>query len=234
MSEFKAIEINSNIEPATFVQLEHGLSYYNYGIHSEIVPSQEGEETRYYYSQVIIGGTPNVSKCTEEILKLFQDENGNSLFNVLMTEGVNTQISDIIRNIKIDFGVIEPLSELGLAKERVIRLIKAYDTSDAINSFTLEGKSMWLPNEKRISITDSINKEKASGQTTTIMWFDTIRYEIPVDTALYMLQELEVYAKKCYNTTEEHKVNVSNLQSVDEVNNYDYKSGYPDKLIFSL
>lgn len=30
------------------------------------------------------------------------------------------------------------------------------------------------------------------------------------------------------------KVNVSNLQSVDEVNNYDYKSGYPDKLIFSL
>ena len=50
MSEFKAIEINSNIEPTTFVQLEHGLSYYNYGIHSEIVPSQEGEETRYYYS----------------------------------------------------------------------------------------------------------------------------------------------------------------------------------------
>ena len=48
------------------------------------------------------------------------------------------------------------------------------------------------------------------------------------------VQELEVYAKKCYNTTEEHKVNVSNLQSVDEVNNYDYKSGYPDKLIFSL
>ena len=48
--EFKAIEINSNIEPTTFVQLEHGLSYYNYGIHSEIVPSQEGEETRYYYS----------------------------------------------------------------------------------------------------------------------------------------------------------------------------------------
>ena len=66
-------------------------------------------------------------------------------------------------NIKIDFGVIEPLSELDLAKERVIRLIKAYDTSGAVNSFTLEGKSMWLPNEKRISITDSINKEKASG-----------------------------------------------------------------------
>ena len=198
MNEFKALEINSTINPPIFRELEYGLYHYNYGIHSDIVPTQEGQETRYYYSQVTIEGTPNVSKCTEKILKLFQDENGNTLFDVLMTEGINTQISDIIRNIKI------------------------------------EDKSMWLPNEKRISITDSIAKEKASGQSTTIMWFDTIKYEIPVDTALYMLQELEVYAKKCYNTTEEHKVNVQNLQSIEEVNNYDYKSGYPDKLIFSL
>ena len=234
MNEFNTLEINSTINPPVFRELEYGLYHYNYGIHSDIVPTQEGQETRYYYSQVVIEGTPNVSKCTEKILKLFQDENGNTLFDILMTNGVNTQISDIIRNIKIDFGILEPLSDLDLAKERVIRLISDYDTSDAVNSFILEGKSMWLPNEKRISITDSIAKEKASGQSTTIMWFDTIKYEIPVDTALYMLQELEVYAKKCYNTTEEHKVNVQNLQSIEEVNNYDYKSGYPDKLIFSL
>ena len=148
MNEFKALEINSTINPPIFRELEYGLYHYNYGIHSDIVPTQEGQETRYYYSQVVIEGTPNVSKCTEKILKLFQDENGNTLFDILMTDGVNTQISDIIRNIKIDFGILEPLSDLDLAKERVIRLVSDYDTSDAVNSFILEGKSMWLPNEK--------------------------------------------------------------------------------------
>jgi hypothetical protein len=49
-----------------------------------------------------------------------------------------------------------------------------------------------------------------------------------------MLSSLEVYAIQCYNKTTDHIYNVNALTSIDEVVNYDFKSGYPEKLIFTI
>ena len=121
---------------------------------------------------------------------------------------------------------------LGVIKEEAIEQITGYDQSEDVNSFTLQGKQMWLPKETRVGLVNSITIEKNAGKETTVLWFDGERYELPVDTALQMLSTLELYAVQCYNTTAMHKANVISLESVCDVVNYDYTLHYPEKLNF--
>ena len=121
---------------------------------------------------------------------------------------------------------------LASIKADLIAQITAYDTSDAVNSFTLQGKQMWLPKETRVGLVNSITIEKNAGKETTTLWFGGERYELPVDTALQMLASLELYALECYNVTAAHKAAVNALESVEDVVAYDYTTDYPEKLNF--
>lgn len=121
---------------------------------------------------------------------------------------------------------------LDVTKEEAIEQITEYDQSENVNSFTLQGKTMWLPKETRVGLVNSVTIEKNAGKETTVLWFGGEKYELPVDTALQMLADLELYAVQCYNTTAMHKANVISLGSVDDVVNYDYTLHYPEKLNF--
>lgn len=121
---------------------------------------------------------------------------------------------------------------LDLVKEEVIGQITAYDTSSAVNSFTLQGKQMWLPKETRVGLMNSITIEKAAGKETTVLWFDSESYTIPVDQAIQMLSALELYALECYNVTAAHTAQVLTLSDVSAVVSYDYTANYPEKLNF--
>lgn len=77
---------------------------------------------------------------------------------------------------------------------------------------------------------NSISIEKAVGKEQSVLWFNSICVTINCDSAIQMLSALELYALDCYNKTAEHKVNVQNLSSIEEVHNYDYTQGYPSKL----
>ena len=121
---------------------------------------------------------------------------------------------------------------LAAIKADLIAQITAYDTSEAVNSFTLQGKQMGLPKETRVGLVNSITIEKNAGKEVTGLWHDGVRYELPVDTALQMLAALELYALECYNVTAAHKAAVSALESVEDIVAYDYTTDYPEKLIF--
>ena len=121
---------------------------------------------------------------------------------------------------------------LGVIKEEVIEQITEYDQSEDVNSFTLQGKQMWLPKETRVGLVNSITIEKNAGKKTTVLWFGGEKYELPVDTALQMLSALELYALECYNVTAAHKAAVNALEGVEDVVAYDYTQGYPEKLNF--
>ncbi len=121
---------------------------------------------------------------------------------------------------------IEPM------RTALLHNIETYDTSPAVNSFTLQGKEMWLPKETRVGLVNSINIEKAAGKDTTVLWFGGEKYELSVDTALQMLSALELYALECYNVTASHKAAVSTFDSVEEIIAYDYEECYPEKLNF--
>ena len=123
----------------------------------------------------------------------------------------------------------EAVAALKAAK---IAEIDTYDTSSAVNSFSLQGKQMWLPKETRVGLVNSITIEKAAGKETTVLWFDGEKYELPVDTALQMLSALELYALECYNVTAAHKALVLTLSDVSEIIAFKIQEGYPTKLNF--
>ena len=123
-------------------------------------------------------------------------------------------------------------NSLDVIKEEAIEQITEYDQSEDVNSFTLQGKQMWLPKETRVGLVNSITIEKNAGKATTVLWFGGERYELPVDTALQMLSALELYALECYNVTAAHKAAVNALESVEDVVAYDYTQGYHEQLNF--
>lgn len=122
--------------------------------------------------------------------------------------------------------------KLEQAKSDKIAEITAYDKSDAVNTFLLNDKKRWLDVNLRRSLSYSTNILKEDGEKTVDIWFDTECETMDIDNALYMLKELEVYAKQTNNVTHQHKAEVMALTSIEGVEAYDITKGYPEKLVF--
>lgn len=237
---FTATKIESTIRPEVFESLNNGIWYYNYDITQYTVKvmdrdsEEEKDETRYSYVQVRISGKPTLSKCVEAILKQYVNEEKSTLYDVMLLQGTNDQIDDIYYNIQVDFGIESPISKLDQAKKEIIRKIDEYDTSVNVNSFKLNGVDVWLSKDTRVGLMNSISIEKAAGKEQSVLWFNSICVTVNCDSAIQMLSALELYALDCYNKTSQHKINVQNLSSIEEVHNYDYTQGYPNKLEFTI
>lgn len=126
----------------------------------------------------------------------------------------------------------EPTVEelLEQAKAQKIAEIDAYDTSSAVNGFTLNGATVWLDKSTRVGLMNSTSITKAMGQPTTTLWLGESKMEVPCDTAIQLLSALEMYALECFNVTAAHKKAVSELASIEEVEKYDITAGYPAQL----
>ena len=123
---------------------------------------------------------------------------------------------------------------LAEAKELKLAEIEAYDKSDAVNSFTLNGMPLWLPQEVRISVMNSTNVRKQLGLTDTTLWLNGMKLVLPCDLVLGLLAKIENYALLAFDTTEEHKANIRKLTNIEDVEKYDYTKGYPVQLNFKI
>lgn len=112
--------------------------------------------------------------------------------------------------------------------------INAYDTSTAVNGFKLNGNEFWLDKATRVGLMNSTEITKAAGQETTDLWMDDVKLTIPCDTVIKLLSAIELYALECFNTTARHKAEVRKLKTVEEVEKYDIKEGYPKQLEINL
>lgn len=119
---------------------------------------------------------------------------------------------------------------LAQAKREKTAEIDAYDTSPAVNGFSLNGATVWLDKSTRVGLMNSTNITKAMGQPTTTLWLGESKMEVPCDTAIRLLSALEMYALECFNVTAAHKKAVSELTDIAEVLTYDYTAGYPAQL----
>lgn len=122
------------------------------------------------------------------------------------------------------------MDALTAAKEQKIAEIDAYDQSEAVNGFTLNGAVVWLDKATRVGLMNSTNIAKASGSANTTLWLGGERMVVPCDKAILLLSALEMYALGCFNVTAAHKKAVSELTTLDEVLAYDYTKGYPEQL----
>ena len=121
---------------------------------------------------------------------------------------------------------------LARAKADKIAELKSYDSSDAVNSFSVNGVSMWVPADKRAVLRISIEAYKALGAESITKVWDGQEYTFPVSDWDTMLNQVEVYASECFNQTQRHAAAINALDTIEAVNEYDFTQGYPEKLVF--
>lgn len=129
----------------------------------------------------------------------------------------------------------EPPTEeqsLEMAKTVMRANIVDYDSSEGVNQFTIGGVPMWLDKATRAGLMLRFQAESAMGKTETALWNEGQQYPLTLELAFQMLYALETYASACYDNTQRHLGNVEALTTKEEVEAYDYTTGYPEKLAF--
>ena len=124
--------------------------------------------------------------------------------------------------------------KLKQAKVEKIAEITAYDTSDKVNGFVLNGLLVWLDKATRVGLMNSTIIAKAAGQQTTTLWLGNVKLEVDCDKAIQLLSALEMYALECFNVTAAHKAAVTDLKTIKEVEAFDVTSDYPKQLEMKL
>ena len=105
--------------------------------------------------------------------------------------------------------------------------IELYDKSQAVNSFIFKGKPYWLDKQQRACM----KMIAESGLETVEIVLADQTFELPAEFVKQFIVSLEVYAYQCYVVTAKHLQNIETLWNPQEILNYDYTTGYPDKIV---
>lgn len=166
-----------------------------------------------------------------------QYRRGDNIYNgsYIITND-NTTILNPTHEILIANGYVKEIIEENTL-ERAIALkveeIKAYDNSDNVNSFLLNGVAVWINREDRIGTRRAIELDIEAGNEVSEIWLQGMMLKVNSQLALKLLDKVEHYAFTAYNITQRHIHNVRQLTTIEEVNKYDYTQGYPKKLELS-
>lgn len=142
-------------------------------------------------------------------------------------EKIETYKAKFIEADKLD---TEEVSAASLMREAKIDDITSYDSSSEVNCFFLNEMPLWLDKETRVGVMNSTRIQKSLGQKNSTFWIGTFSIDVPCDKAIELLSALEMYAVSCFNKTAEHKKAVESMTDVNEIYNYNFKTGYPEKL----
>jgi len=129
----------------------------------------------------------------------------------------------------------EPVPErtLEIAIREKLEEIDIYDTSTMVNGFYYDGELMWLDKMTRAALKNTIESLETIGRNELNIWYEDKCITLPLTAAKVMLAALEVYATDCYNVTAQHKLNVKELTTIEDADEYDYTIDYPEQLNFN-
>lgn len=128
----------------------------------------------------------------------------------------------------------EPTEEVLRARALARKLTEVhnYDQSEAVNSFTINGRTMWLDAQTRQQLRISLDACRDAGRETVTKWFNGVEYTFTIDQWYQMLTAVEVYAADALNVTESHLATLKQLSTKDQIEAYDITAGYPEKIQF--
>ena len=134
----------------------------------------------------------------------------------------NKQWSEIltVREGVLNFSSLKNILEKSIAY---------YDTSKYVNSFYYQDKQYWLSKDIRIGLFRLID----SGAEQITLQLNDNYLIISSDKLKEFLNQLEVYAGKCFSITAEHLQNIKQLSTIEELLKYDYTAKYPNKVILN-
>lgn len=156
------------------------------------------------------------------------------------TDTIHEWLCDVVEYERKDipglFWILErDKDSLECQKWILSKQIEWYDSSRHVNEFYIGGIPMWLHKADRVGLQLRLESERGVGKESTILWQDGISFPLPLVgeyTAFDMLIDIEMYASACYDNTQKHLAAIMNMTDAEEVRNYDYTVGYPEKLQF--
>lgn len=161
-----------------------------------------------------------------------QYRKGDNIYNGSYITNDNTIIFNPTHEILIANGyvreVIEETLEQAIAEK--VATIQAYDNSDKVNSFLLNGVPVWINREDRIGTRRAIELDIEAGNEVSEIWLQGMMLKVNSQLALKLLDKVEHYAFTAYNITQRHIHNIKQLTTIKEINAYDYTQGYPQRL----
>lgn len=161
-------------------------------------------------------------------------------FNPVEADGMATCIECMVNTsdideeqIKADLNTfIEQQNARKLKRAAITKVaqINEYDLSSNVNSFTINGMVTWFDKADRVGLMNSTKVLKDKNVDATSLWVNNTMITIKCDDLIELLRALEMYALDCYDVTSTHKQNVYALTTVEDIENYDYTTDYPNKL----
>ena len=112
--------------------------------------------------------------------------------------------------------------------------IENYDQSEEVNIFYVKEYPIWLDKSTRTGLILRFNAENNLGKTETSLWYNGIEFKLPIESAIQMLYAIEVYASQCYDNTQKHLSIINSLETIEEIEAYNFKTDYPEPLVFDV
>jgi len=196
----------------------------------------------YYTNKLIIADfEQDLSKVEGfEEVKSFEKLNGRNWLKLskkqsdFYAENPNATIEEVINC------ALTPAPErtLGDAISDKLNALAVYDTSEEVNSFLVQmGENKyptWITADQRALHMTSVTSAELVGDESLEIELLGQFVELPVAVAKVVLAQIHRYADRAANATTRHKAAIEALTTIEDVDAYDFKVGYPDKVIVPL
>lgn len=156
--------------------------------------------------------------------------------NTEFIKGSNYTLDELFAIFKTQYLTAKDWSEILKVREGIInfnslyQILKMatieYDKSSNVNSFYYKNRQYWLDKDTRIGLFRLID----SGAEQVTLQLGDNYISINAGYLKNFLNELEVYAGKCFTATANHLTKIKSIHKLEDLINYDYTTEYPDKI----
>lgn len=145
---------------------------------------------------------------------------------------INPREEMVLEDGWVEYVYVEPEKTIEDYRKEVLYEISDFDNSSVVNEFYIQGIPVWLDKQTRAGLKLRFESELAVGQEETSLWYNDMQFPLPLNDAMQMLYAIEIYASKCYDNTHFHISKINKMDNIEDIINYNYRDGYPEKLNF--
>lgn len=172
--------------------------------------------------------------------RTIKDKDGND--KVVGMNTFNPTEDMLLADGWVEYIVPEPSAEQLLERARMMKLseLHKYDESSEVNDCIIVygGQELhyWASKDERNDLKSAVKDCISVGRETYRLDLRDkgISLVLNCELLLQMMAALEVYAIDCYNKTTDHEFAIKTLATIEEVEAYDFKVGYPSIPRFEL
>lgn len=116
------------------------------------------------------------------------------------------------------------------AKEAKMREIEAYAQSDNVNILYFNNTPTWLDKETRANYSLSLDAAELLKEKEITFVVEGNVVKLPIEKARMILAKVQRYADDTFIVSSRHKLAVSKMDKVEDVEAFDIAAGYPEPL----